>query len=396
MTISFEEWSQGMDFGRGEAADDARAGAQVVYDRMVQSGDYGTEIAGIMPGDSSIVEVDGKKWHRLGVDPSKITESRISLAGYDPNQHYMYSPEYGHLIADGYAQGLNKQAERVAMEDKADNPFYQKFLDSGGGVALVAAGGFAAAAAASAGAAAGAGASAAGGGASSVGGATGLDLGIQGLGQSWGTLPQGISGAATGLGLEGAGGLATGATAGLSGAGSVAGEVATGVTDLSSIAEIPEVYEVAPGSSPPPGSSPGSPPPPGDFAPPTPSDGGYPMPPPSTTQPIEPWVQGAAVADDSLINRVLGMFKGDMAKYALIQQGGGLIAGAFKPSAGDQAREVADERLRLEESQRAAIQPNFQVGNVRLPTPNAQPLRRPDGSLVYGPQGLINRNMRRV
>lgn len=404
--VSFEEWSQSMDFGRGEAADDARAGARVVYDRLVQSGDYGTEIMGVAPGSSSVVEVDGKKWHRMGVDPAKITEQRFSLAGYDPSQHYMYSPEYGHLIADGFAQNLNTQAQRIAMEDKANNPFYQKFFDSGGGVGLVA-GAFMAPVAAAGGMGAGglAGAEAATAGvAGAAGGAMDMGVGLSEVASAMGADTAAASaalseGAASTLGN-------VGATAS-EGAGSVGG--GSGLADPFTAAEIAEPYGA--------GESFGIRP-----SVPVPTAQQPQLADPATAPEIpEPYGAGESFGNRGLISSnspfaagesmgrqiyqdtlgsaarsFLDFFKSDMAKYGLISQAGGMLAGAFKPSTGDQAREVADERLRLEAEQRAAIQPNFQVGNVRLPTANPQPLRRPDGSLVYGANGLINRNIRRV
>jgi hypothetical protein len=140
-TPSFDQWSRGMNFGRGEAADDARMGAQVQYDQLI-GGDrpYGTNIQGITPGQNAgNVNIGGQEWHRSGLSPSQFTEGRFDLSGMDPNA-YQYSPEYGHLIRGDVASGLNKRAGEISQEDKANNPWYQKMLDSGAGVGLFTAG----------------------------------------------------------------------------------------------------------------------------------------------------------------------------------------------------------------------------------------------------------------
>lgn len=103
--------------------------------------------------------------------------------------------------------------------------------------------------------------------------------------------------------------------------------------------------------------------------------------------------QDAAPAIPQGEKSFLWLINNDVAKLGLMQAGGGILSGAFKPSAGQQAGEVADQQLRMESEQRAAVQPNFNV-NAQLPTPNAQPLRRMDGAPAYG--GLINQNMRRA
>lgn len=117
---------------------------------------------------------------------------------------------------------------------------------------------------------------------------------------------------------------------------------------------------------------------------------------------------GSAVPEsltDRMARYFQDWFKGDLAKYGAIQAGTGLIKGAFTPNAKDIAQAQADARLRMEAEQRAALQPNFQVQGVQLPTPApGQALTRLDGSAVYGPsegplihpgRGLISGQIRR-
>lgn len=136
-TPSFEQWSSGMNFGRGEAADDARAGARVQYDQLINGGAYGSNIMGINPGytNPDPVTINGQQWQRTGISPSQITEGRFNLSGLDPSM-YQYSPEYGHLIRSDAAQGLNSQAQNISQQDKQGGLMngIQGFFDKGGGV----------------------------------------------------------------------------------------------------------------------------------------------------------------------------------------------------------------------------------------------------------------------
>jgi hypothetical protein len=143
---SFEQWSMGKDFGRGEAADDARAGALVQYNQLM-GGDrpYGTNIQGITPGQNAgSVNLNGQEWMRSGLSPSQITEGRFNLSGLDPSM-YQYSPEYGHLIRGDAAQGLNQQAGQIAAQDKQGGltNAIQGAFDKGAGVFAMGLGGMA-------------------------------------------------------------------------------------------------------------------------------------------------------------------------------------------------------------------------------------------------------------
>lgn len=119
-------------------------------------------------------------------------------------------------------------------------------------------------------------------------------------------------------------------------------------------------------------------------------------------QPGGMWNAAAQEANKSLSERLAAYFqdwfKGDLAKFGATQAGVGLVKGAFTPNAKDIAEAQADARIRMEADQRTALQPNFAVGTVALPTPAVTPipLRRPDGSAVFAPGGgIINNGIRR-
>lgn len=142
--MTFEDYlrSIGLGSGRGAAYEDAVNAARVNYDRMMESGAYGTNIAGITPTQTptGTVILDGQRWVRSGISPQDFTEGRFNLAGFDPAKHYRTHPTHGHLLREDFAKGLNAQAEAIAAEDRAKKDPIQAALDSGAGPFLVAGG----------------------------------------------------------------------------------------------------------------------------------------------------------------------------------------------------------------------------------------------------------------
>lgn len=133
--------SVGLGSGRGGAYEDAVAGARVNYDQLVSGGAYGTNFGGVIPGQkmpTDPVMIDGQQWLRSGHSPDQITEQR--LQGMLPADAYRYDSTYGDLFRADVGSAMNKKAQAISLEDKANNPWYQKALDSGAGPLLVAGG----------------------------------------------------------------------------------------------------------------------------------------------------------------------------------------------------------------------------------------------------------------
>lgn len=201
---------------------------------------YGTEIRGFAPntqeGGAADIMLDGKPFLRVGAGYDEYVQA-FKANGLDPSilrpEQFGYDERYGHL-ADPYAAKKWGEMFKAAGEDDGLMGGLENFLDSGGGVGLLAAGlmgPVAAAGGLGAEGLAGAEALAGGGGSSALlGGASGdtLGIGLDVAGKASG-FPAGAAGAFD------AAGVGTGVDFGTTASGAGLGQGVTGPT-FSSVA----------------------------------------------------------------------------------------------------------------------------------------------------------------